>query len=192
MGKKTEAEHFEEAQRHAEALLAAMPEPEQSYAGGEEPIPPVEADPEAEADALDRGRILRLERMVEQLTARSTQIAVAGVAEMPPTAPRRPYTQAELNELVTVTLFENSDPNENRPIPLAPEGDLRWLPRGIPTRIPRKHLLVLIAAQIESVEHPIENGRYVAQKTDLSPMTTTPGVVRKTPRFHFSVSEEAR
>jgi hypothetical protein len=43
-------------------------------------------------------------------------------------------------------------------------------------------------AREDTEEHPIENGRYLAQKADLTPMTTTAGIRRSVPRFNFSVS----
>jgi hypothetical protein len=95
---------------------------------------------------------------------------------------------AELDELLTITVFPETDPNQNRPLTPALNGVVYTIPRGVPTRIPRKVALILEQAVIDSWEYPIENGRYVAQKADLSTLTTTLPVHRRLPRFNFAYS----
>lgn len=195
--KKTEAELLQEAERQAEAALAHMPEPAPEYAGGdtESDEQALGAEVQAEdrrSDATDRDRLLRLEKMMESLVANlpQSQAAPLIVPAAPDDVPRKrkEWTRDELAELLTITIFPESDPNQNRPVDVAINGQSYAIPRGVPTRVPRAVALVLEQAVVDSWEFPIENGRYVAQKSDLTTLTTTLPVHRRTPRFNFAYS----
>lgn len=198
---KTDAELTEEASRQAEAALTQLGEPAQTYLSGgleeEEQVAAQAAAAQAQAadqqsDASEHARLARLEQLVDTLLA-GFQHGSSAPLVLPATAadlPRKKkhWTPEELVELITITIFQESDPNLNRPVDVSPNGIRFTIPRGVPTRVPRYVALVLEDACIESWEHPIENGNYVAQKTDLSEFTTTPPVRRRTPRFNFSYS----
>lgn len=206
MPKKTEAELLQEADRQAEDALARMEQPAETYLAGNLEFEEEQREGEAKSvlqaedqrsAASDRARIVRLEELVEK-NSRLVQALLEGFKSgsasaliLPATPddlprPHKQWTEAELQELVSITIFPETDPNQNRPVSVAPNGVSYSIPRGVPTRVPRCVALILEQAVIESWEHPIEGGQYVAQKTDLTPLTTTLPVLRRLPRFNFA------
>ena len=205
MARKTEAEQREEAEREAQATLQAMPEPVSQYVTGSVEDDEAQAAAElaaeeqaadADSDTSAEARILRLEQLFEENTRLLRQLLEKNHTVpliLPASADALPrkgkdWTQEELETLVSITIFPESDPHMNRPVDVALNGTTYSIPRGEPYRVPRAVVLVLEAAVIESWEHPIENGLHIAQKTDLTPLTTTPPVLRRYPRFNFALS----
>jgi hypothetical protein len=208
MAKKTEAELLQEADRQAQDALTQLGTPEQTYVGGALEFEQEQDEAEAiqleraldrESDASDRARLLRLEEcMADQAKLlmdlmqefRSLRIHTTGTiipateADLPVRS--RALSDEELNQLVTITIFADPDPKQNRPVEVTVNGQKWRIERGAPVRVPRFVVEVLEHATIDTWEYPVEGGRYVAQKTDLTPMTTSPPVHRKYPRFNFA------
>lgn len=199
--RKSEAELLQESEQQAEAALKTLPTPTQDYLTGS--VEEDERQTEAEAamlaksedersSASDRDRLLRLEALAEQqakliadLKAGAAQSIIGvGADELP--VRQKQWSEEELRELVTITIFADSDPNQNRPVSVAHNGTVYTMPRGKPVRVPRFVVQVLENAKITSWEYPLANGQFGA-KTDLTPMTTSTPVLRSYPRFNFAL-----
>lgn len=204
--RKSESELLEEQERQAVAASKALPEPEQVFVTenleADEQQAEAEAKKEAQqedqrSDATDRDRILKLEELTArqaamiqdllrsgQLNPAAAQVVVASAEDLP--RPRKPLSQAEIYELVSITIFaDGAEPSQNRPVSVSVNGQQWNIPRGKPYRVPRFVVEVLEQAVIESWEHPVENGQFLPRQ-DLTPMTTSLGVLKRYPRFNFA------
>lgn len=91
------------------------------------------ADADAGPQAIDYEVLRTGARQIETVTEREFE----SVKEM----------EAFMNERVTIVVHKTADKNESPRVPVGLNGEIVWLPRDIPVRIPRRLVGVLAQSQ---------------------------------------------
>lgn len=94
--------------------------------------------------------------------------------------------EAFMEQGVVIEIAESTDEKASPTVYVAVNGDSRWLPRGIPVRIPRKHVERLAQSSERSFKTPVQNSAG-AEEGD----NERPAKVKNTQAYPFAVINDS-
>lgn len=101
--------------------------------------------------------------------------------------PRKPVIP--LDAVITIYIPEGSMPWEKEPIPVGPNGNIRYIPRGQYVQVTQGELEALQHAKYEGVRYPVVNDVPLGRRITTEHMIPSIGVPYSEPRFPLMVQQ---
>lgn len=200
MGRPTESELKEQAEKRAKDLLKENPEPripllasnieqheEEQHALDKEQ----ERVEDRQSNAVLRAQVEELKELFEKQTALVTRLlGKAGFKENDEARGAEVFIPKDvpLDAIITIFILEGSTQAEKEPVLLGVNGHQRFVPRGKYIQVTQSELGVLQDAVYEGEEFPVDNDTPLGRRVSNAFLTPSMPVTYRKPRFHFMVA----
>jgi hypothetical protein len=200
MGRPSESELKEQAERKAKDLLRENPEPvipqvASNFAQMAEENAALDKEQERAEDQLStdalRRQVAEMRELFEKQTALVTRLlGKAGFRENDERRGAEVFMPADtpLDAIITIFILEGATPAEKEPVLLGINGRQRFVPRGRYIQVTKSELGILQDAVYEGEEYPVDNDTPLARRVSSAYLTPSVPVKYRKPRFHFMVS----